>query len=428
MVTPRKTNRTRTGVLALGIATTILLAGCAESTEGASTGSGEGLPPGSSMEEYQAAFEDIDPIELQIQSPAPKGSTTGLPYERWAETVTEWSDGKITFEFAYSNAIAEPTEIDDALNDGRLDVASTLPIYEPDEYPANAALIETGFISDQTPVLGSLQSNAWPNEVAFNNEDVMNEFEEHGLVPLVPIFNSGAQGMFCNEPKTGLDDFKGVTSSSAGTAQSAQIAALGASPTTVAYTEMFESLQRGAVECGNASTTVAVLGGFISAAPHLTISPDAGFALAPGGWTFSKARWDELPLVAQQLMWDSLDVYIAANVADKIWPNIAEASKVIRENNGSVNEFDPDAADAIRAENEKLLESLRSTDAVSDPDALVDDSLASAEKWLTEIEGLGFSGDIGYEDFDQNFDPAEYDVTEFTDRVMEEIWSVHRPE
>src|SRR5690606_223236 len=129
-------------------------------------------------------------------------------------------------------------------------------------------------------------------------------FEDRGMVPLIPIFNSGSQGMYCNEPRTGLADFKGVTSSASGTAQTKQIAALGSSPTTVAYTEMFESLQRGVVDCANASTTVGVLGSFISEAPHLTISPDAGFALAPGGWTFSKERWDSLPLVARQLMWD----------------------------------------------------------------------------------------------------------------------------
>jgi TRAP-type C4-dicarboxylate transport system substrate-binding protein len=212
MVTQRRIFRPGVAAMALGLVSVLALAGCAEESEAGSgsSGSGEGLELGATMEEYQQAFEDIDPIELQIQSPAPQGSTTGLPYERWAETVTEWSGGKITFEFAFSNAMAGPTEIDDALNDGRLDVASTLPIYEPDEYPAIAALIETGFISNQTPVLGSLQSNAWPNEVAFNNEDVMKEFEEHGLVPLVPIFNSGAQGMFCTEPRTSLDDFKGL--------------------------------------------------------------------------------------------------------------------------------------------------------------------------------------------------------------------------
>src|SRR5690606_25293408 len=232
----------------------------------------------------------------------------------------------------------------------------------------------------------------------------------------------------CNSKRTSLDDFEGATSSASGTAQSQQIRALGASPTTVAYTEMFESLQRGVVDCANASTTVGVLGGFISEAPHLAISPDAGFALAPGGWTFSKARWDELPLVAQQLMWDKLDVYIASNIEDKIFPNTAESAKIIRENDGSVNEFAPDAADAMRGASEEILEEVRASDAVSDADALVDDAEAAAEKWLTEVEGLGFTGEIGYADFDQEYDPAEYDLTEYTKRIMEEIWSVQRPE
>ncbi|WP_181311744.1 TRAP transporter substrate-binding protein DctP [Nocardioides campestrisoli] len=427
MAAQRRIVRPGVAATALGLISVLALAGCAEDSGGASTGAGEGLEIGATKEEYREAFADIDPITLNTQSPGPKGSATGKPIEDWVAAVEDWSDGKITFEIAFSNAVAEPIEIDDALNDGRLDVASTLPIYEPSEYPANAALIETGFISDQTVVAGALQSNAWPNEVAFSNDEVMAEFEDHGLVPLVPIFNSGAQMLLCSQPRTSLADIKGSAISSSGTAQSAQIKALGGSPATVAYTEVFESVERGVVDCANATLTVGVLGGFIPAAPHATVNPEVGFALAPGGWSFSKDTWDSLPLVAQQLMWDKLDVYIASNIKDKIWPNTAEAARLVRENGGSFQDFAPDAAAALGKANSALLDAVRSGDGVEDADALVDAAEDAAARWFDEIEALDVPAEVGYQDFDENFKADDLDMTAYTKLVMDKIWSERRP-
>jgi TRAP-type C4-dicarboxylate transport system substrate-binding protein len=420
-------SRPRVAVLALGVLSALALAGCAEEGSGGSGGGSEGVEPGATMEEYQAAFADIDPIKLNTQSPGPKGGATGAPIERWVEAVEEWSDGKITFEIAYSNAAAEPTEIDDALNDGRLDVASTLPIYEPSEYPANAALIETGFLSDQSVVAGALSSNAWPNEVAFNDEAVMAEYEDHGLVPLVPIFNSGSQIVLCSQTRTGLDDFKGASISASGTAQSGQIESLGATPVSIAYTELFESIQRGVVDCANTTFTVAQLGGFLPVAPNITVSPEAGFSMAPGGWSFSAATWEELPLVAKQLMWDRLDVYIAGNIAGKIWPDTATGAAAVRENNGSVKEFDAAAIEALQEFNEGLLANLRETDLHPDGNGLVDAALESSETWSEKVSQLDIPEGVTHEDFDEKFDIEAFDMDAYTELIMSDIWSTHRP-
>ena len=129
--------RTVGAVAAMSLAVA-MLAGCAESSSATGSGEGgEGLAYGATKEDYIAAFADIDPIVLHTQSPAPKGSPTGLPVEKYLDTVTEWSGGKITFDVAYSNAVAPPAEIDNALVDGRLDLGHIIPQYEPAEYPAS---------------------------------------------------------------------------------------------------------------------------------------------------------------------------------------------------------------------------------------------------------------------------------------------------
>jgi hypothetical protein len=155
-------SRATTGLAAMVMAGAVALAGCAESQGSSSSGGGDGVAAGATKEQYQAAFQGVSPIKLRTQTPAPKGAATGLPLEKYYQAVTDWSGGKITWDIAYSNAVAPPAEIDNALVDGRLDFASVLPIYEPSEYPANAALIEGGVVSDQSAVNGVLSSMLGP--------------------------------------------------------------------------------------------------------------------------------------------------------------------------------------------------------------------------------------------------------------------------
>ena len=428
MMATRSNSKAGRLLATLAVVGLVTLSACAEQGGSGNSAGGEGLEPGATKEDYIAAFEDLDPIEIRTQTPAPKGSTTGKNVEDYLAAVEEWSGGKITFDIAYANAVAQPAEIDDALNDGRLDLGQVLPIYEPSEYPATAALIEGGFISDQSPVVGALQSNAWPNDVAFNTPEIMEEWDAHGLVPLVPVYNSGSNGLFCSQERNDLSSISGTAVGSGGTAQSKQIEALGGSPASVAYTELYESLERGVVGCTVSSPTVAVLGGYLPQAPHVVIDPAAGFALAPGGMAFSKAKWEELPLVAQQLFWDKLDVFIGGNIVSKIWPNSVEAAAVAKESGGSIQAFSDDARAALQAANEELLDDLRDVRAVGDGDAFVDSMLEAAERWLEIVGGdLGYADEVGYNDFDTWYTEDAIDIEPFLQKLLDDTFAEHRP-
>jgi TRAP-type C4-dicarboxylate transport system substrate-binding protein len=422
--------KSRIGTVALSAVAALLLTSCAETGNGGSTGgsgsSSDGIEAGASKEDYQAAFADVDPIELNTQSPSPEGSVTGANVEAYLDAITEWSDGKITFNVTYSNGVAPPTEVDNALTDGRLDLGQVLPIYEPAEYPANAALIDAGFISNQSAVVGTLQSNSWPNEVAFDTPEIDQEFADHGMKVLVPVYNSGVNAFFCGEQKNTLDTIKGSQVAVGGTAQGSQIEALGGASASVPYTELFESLERGVVDCSVSSLTVGVLGGFISAAPNVVVDPDAGFALAPGAMAMSQTTWDSLPLVAQQLFWDRIDVFMSVNVTGKIWPNTADAVKQAHEAGGSVTTFDDDARKALQDENEKLLDALRGTTAL-DGDALVDGAQEAADKWQGIVEDLGYSDEVDYDGFDEWYDPDQLDAADWATKLVEDVFQPHRP-
>jgi TRAP-type C4-dicarboxylate transport system substrate-binding protein len=420
--------RIRTRVAALGVLGALTLTACAESAGGAgSGGTGEGVEPGASKEDYLAAFENVDPIELITQSPAPKGAVTGKNVESYLDAVTEWSGGKITFDVSYANAVAPPTEVDDALLDGRLDLGQVLPLYEPSDYPANAALVEATFVSDQSAVAGTLQSNAWPNEVAFRTPEILAEYEDQGIKLMVPQYNSGVNVLFCREPKRDLAATNGMQAASGGQAQSAEITALGGSPVSVAYPELFESLQRGVVDCTVSSLTVGVLGGFVETAPHITIDPSAGFAMAPGGMAISQTAWDALPLVAQQLMWDRLDVFLSSNIVDKIWPNTVDAVKQAKAADGSIGAFEPDAQRAINDANDSMLRELSERDAVGDSAAFVDNVEGAARRWLAAVDELGITGDVPYDEFDTWYTADKVDVDAYVKKVYEDVFLEYRP-
>jgi TRAP-type C4-dicarboxylate transport system substrate-binding protein len=188
---------------------------------------------------------------------------------------------------------------------------------------------------------------------------------------------------------------------------------------------LYEALQRGAVDCTVAGTTVGVLGGFVPAAPHLVIDPSAGFVIAPGSLAVSQATWDELPLVAQQLLWDRLDVFVRSNLEDKVWPNVVDAVTQAREAGGGVSEFDDDARGAVRAITESVVREISTSQALDAPADFVAAAQASAQSWTTLVEK-----NVG-SDWDYNaFAGGEVEAPEidwYMDRLFGEVFLPHRP-
>jgi TRAP-type C4-dicarboxylate transport system substrate-binding protein len=417
-------------IAATAVLAAIAFGGCAATggveADAGSGGTADGVPAGATKEQYLEAFKDVDPIELFAQTPAPKGAASGLNTENYLARIEEWSGGKITFDIAYANAVATATEIDDALNDGRLDVGSVLMYYEPSDYPATNALIDAGILNDGSAIVGVLQSNAWANEVAFNTPEIMAEWDKHGLVPLIPVWSGGANGLFCTDERDSLDEMQGTAVAATGTIQNQQVEALGAAPVSIVYTEFFESVQRGVVDCIIANGAAALLGGVVPAAPHAVFDSDVTFAVVAGGLAFSKSRWDTLPLVAQQLIWDSMSVYFEENITVKAWPNLAGVATEVAANGGSFRSLDGKARAALVEANKAVLDDLRGSSAL-DGEALIDDATAAAEKWAGAVAELGFDLEVDYGTFAEWWD-GSVDISQYTDTVMTDVFGPQRPE
>jgi TRAP-type C4-dicarboxylate transport system substrate-binding protein len=92
--------------------------------------------------------------------------------------------------------------------------------------------------------------------------------ERFGVVP-VSIWPFGGQILFCNEPIERLSDLSGMKVRSFTASMSAMLEALGATPVTLAFPEVYPALQRGVASCGITSATSANTGKWPEVTTHV---------------------------------------------------------------------------------------------------------------------------------------------------------------
>lgn len=114
---------------------------------------------------------------------------------------------------------------------------------------------------------------------------------------VLAIWPFGPQVFFCNQPIRTLDDLKGMRVRSFTPSMSALIQALGATPVTLAFPEVYPALQRGIANCGITSPTSANTGKWPEVTSHLlplSVSGSVQAHLASAAW------WGRLSPAQQQ--------------------------------------------------------------------------------------------------------------------------------
>jgi len=396
----RKFAKLSAGAAALAL----VLAGCGGNAEGEEDGAAAedtGFEYGASQEEVNAIVEDLEPVTITFQPSAASQNSVMAPAGTvFKEIVEERSNGKITVDIIWGQAIAGYDEVHDALADGRLDVAYTLPIYEPDEYPALNDLGTAMAGLSSSPFLGELVSNAVGNELGWQNESLLQSYEEKGLTPLTPLAASGGYYTVCSDPVEDMDDWNGAQVRIASTAQSAQVSELNATPVSIEYTETFEALQRGTVDCTLGQLVPSAEAGIFEVAPHLGYTIDHSFSRAPGAY-LAGSSFDDLPLAYQQIIFDS-NRFASAGGMKAVIDGNAEAVAQAKEAGGEVTEFSDEVQDQIGSYAETLTEeAVQNGNIDEDIRAIIAEY---EEQWTAELEELGYTDGGTTADFDEWYD------------------------
>lgn len=415
--------------LALVSTTALLVSGCAGGAggSGSESASGDGFTYGAPQEDVDAVLADLDPVTLTYQPPASSPNSIMAPAANaYKEYIEERSGGKITLDVVWGQAIAGYGEVDDALADGRLDLAYSLPIYNPTEYPSFDAAATSLSSLPISPVVGEAVYNAVSAEIGWQSEGLLDEYEAQGVVPLTPIIASGGYYSVCADPGSEPDDWSGRQVRVASTAHLGVVEALHASPVSMEYVEVFEALQRGTVNCTFAQLLPSAESGILEVAPHISYSSDE-FSMSSRavGAELAGSSFTQLPLAYQQIIFDAASATfdgIVGIVADGNTESVRQA----KEAGGSVEPFDPATEEIIAGAQSEQMEAVKENGLLGDDiDARIEES---AQKWSGVAEQLGLEDGGTFEDLDEWWSSDSMDFTPMGEQLFEEAFTAHRPQ
>lgn len=405
----------------------LVLSACGNGSPEEATEDSEGFEFGASQEEVNAAIEGLEPVEITYQGAGQSpSSVVALSDIALQEYIEERSNGQITVEMVWGQAIAGYDEVEDALVDGRIDLAWTLPVYDPTQYPAFDGIVTATAGMPSSPVIGELIAEAVVADLAANSEQVLDEYEARGLTPLLPMASSGAYHSMCADEGTSPDDWRGRTMRIGNSAHEVQSRNLGANPTSLPYTEMFEALQRGTIDCTFGALRNSEEAGLLEAATHLALISEENSMSGRGtGAVLAGTGYENLPLPYQQIIFDAMETRYAASVESLAEGNAAGIEQ-LKGADGEIGPIDPETDEIIGETNAELIENVEES-GVLEP-GIADRTQESITKWSNLAEELGYTEAGSYEDLDEWFDIEDYDFDPIAEQFFEDVLLPLRPE
>ena len=116
--------------------------------------------------------------------------------------------------------------------------------------------------------------------------------------------STGGLGIWSQKPIKTLDDLKGLLVASVSPGTSNMLKELGASPVTIVYTDIYESLQKHVVD----AATQSAHGGVVFSFPEVCKYYTAMYSMpAPAGYTINLDVWKKMPPHIQQILIEETD-------------------------------------------------------------------------------------------------------------------------
>jgi C4-dicarboxylate-binding protein DctP len=276
---------------AAGAAISLLLAGCSNSSDDAG----------------ESSTGRVATATLELAHVGAPDSPQQTIAEMFATALDEESDGAMTVEFFDSGTIGNEQELQGAIVDGSLDIAIA------------------GTFSHYAPWAGILET-----PVLFRDLDHFNEFAQGSIgqelmevmadeVGIAPLFIAPHEGFryitTASTPIREPDDMAGLNLRNPEVAAYNVMAeAVGASPTPLAFDELYLALERGVVD-GQHNPLGHVLGqSFYNVQDYLSMVP---WGITPHIVSMSAGTWDGLDEEQQQV------VTVAAERTAAAYPTVA---------------------------------------------------------------------------------------------------------
>lgn len=376
----------------------------------------------------------IDEVEITVQIFYGPENLYAVAFQEYADAVEQVSNGKITFDLHYAGALVDLPEIEDALQSGLIDLAMHIPIYNPETFPVSNVTSDLAFLSEQSPVLGTLQGLGANMQFGLEAEPHVDEMRSHGLVPVLPLTAATPNfHLLCaDDPVTSLDEAAGKRARVSGPGYASTVEALGMSPVDLVGGEIYEGLQRGIVDCVVGHLGDARDMGLLELGDHWTVDPEVAFT----GWSashlaFSELTWDSLSVDAQRILWDEAGDTFLRTFLPLVLEDSADAIVQGMDEGIEFHEWEPDARQGLEDHFDSVLEEApeRAGEHMEDGEAYVQRLVDAYDEWLDIVRDLGYSDDehSSWMEFAEVNPSGDIDTDPFVDYFINEVHLPHRP-
>jgi len=310
----------------------------------------------------------------------------------FADEVREKTGGSVDIEVVPGGALAGAKETLNAIKDGTIDAGYIIDIYTPSQLPQTALLADLALqVSDAKAATAAMNET-----VLLDCAECRETLAKQNVVPLGYVSTSVYQ-LYCTSPVVSLADFKGKHFR-ATSAWAPLIDSLGGTPVSVPTSELFEGLQRGALDCSVGPISHLQSYSLFELVKNVNAFPIGAYS---GSLILDmrKETWDGLTDEERAVILDVVPHYVAAG----IFSYVGSADAVIAEAEEKGISIDPAADDftaAYAAYNETAMKAAiakgEADPAISDAEGLIATYLENLEKWVGITKKVG-SDQAAYE-------------------------------
>lgn len=221
-------------------------------------------------------------------------SLTQVQVDQWfADELERRSGGKIRMKIFAAGTMGKPTELLKLVSDGGVHGAATSPGYFPSQMPLLYATNSLPLASKSAEETSRIVHTLYKEMPALQNEMRQNNVHPLFWHVLDPYY------LVCRTPVRTLADLKGKKIRSWGEDVPRLFKAAGAVPVNLLPAELYESMQRGTVDCTPYSLSTATSLKLHEVAKYVTFLSIG----APGGWPqfYNLKTWESWPAETRAL-------------------------------------------------------------------------------------------------------------------------------
>jgi len=249
-----------------------------------------------------AAFaqDDIPKQNWRWAHFAPPAWGSAQAEQLYAKVIEEKTNGKIRVKFFWQGSLFSYGEIFSATKSNAIEVGSIVPTYHPSDWPMMGLANSLPLVWED-PIV-AMKTQAYLIE---HNQAIKDELKKNNMVPIL-LHGLPPYRLQCTSPVRTLADLKGKRIRTFGDWPPYVMEQLGAVPVNIPLTQIYESMQKGTLDCAYNPIENA---GFLKLSEVAKYWSDVNFGAIAAYSTFMNAqRYAALPESLKKIMKEAEDI------------------------------------------------------------------------------------------------------------------------